>query len=100
MDTSAISGRSLQSLKFPSAIKHTGADIIVAHNLYKKTTVSSDGYIFITWVCEMPHNSNLAFVTLIRLEPCGHSFKFSISPALKAKTHLSKKKKIWSLKFF
>ena len=58
--TSAISGLSLQALKFPSAIKHTGAAIIVAHKRYKKTKTSSAGYIFIVWVCKMPYKSNLA----------------------------------------
>jgi hypothetical protein len=48
MATNAISGFSLQALKFVSAIKHSGADITVAHNTHKKTTTISDGYIFIT----------------------------------------------------
>ena len=60
MATNVISGLSIQELKFPSTIKHTGADIIVAHKRYKKTTTTSAGYIFITWVCKMPKNANLA----------------------------------------
>ena len=46
-------GLSLQPLKFLSTNKDTGADITVAHKLYKNTTISSDGYILITWVCKM-----------------------------------------------
>jgi hypothetical protein len=53
MATRVISGLSLHALGFASANKHTGADIIVAHKLYKNTTVSSAGYIFITWVCNI-----------------------------------------------
>ena len=60
MATRAISGLSLQAPTFPSAIRHTGAAIIVEHMRLKKTTTSSAGYIFITWVCKMPQTSNLA----------------------------------------
>jgi hypothetical protein len=56
MATRVISGLSLHALVFASANKHTGADIIVAHKLYKKTTVSSAGYIFIICVCKVPKN--------------------------------------------
>ena len=52
MVTNATSGLSVQASKFPSAIKHTGADIIVTHKAHKKTTTISAGYIFITWVCK------------------------------------------------
>lgn len=50
MATNAMPGLSLQALKFVSAIKHTGADIIVPHKLNKKTKTISAGYVFMTWV--------------------------------------------------
>jgi hypothetical protein len=60
MATNAISGLSLQALKFPSANKQSGADIIIPHKLFKNTTISSEGYVFITWACKMPQISKLA----------------------------------------
>ena len=65
---SAIFGLSLKVLKFPSAIKHTGADIIVANKKYRKTRVNSAGYSFITWACKMPQNLNLAYTFVAFVE--------------------------------
>ena len=51
--THPILDMTIQLLKFMSAIKHTGADIMVAHRLNKKTTTSSAGYSFIILACKI-----------------------------------------------
>ncbi|KAF1889647.1 hypothetical protein Lal_00024974 [Lupinus albus] len=45
-----------QAPKFASSSKHTGADMRVPHRLYKKTTITSAGYCFITLACYKQHN--------------------------------------------
>lgn len=59
MVTSDISGLNLQALEFVSAIKHTGAAIIVVHRMNKNTTMSSAGYIFMTWVCKVIYGTGI-----------------------------------------
>lgn len=69
MANNDISGLSLQAVEFLSAIKHIGAAIIVPHTKNKNTTVSSAGYIFITWLCEVIRNCIL--VSWIRFSIAG-----------------------------
>ena len=53
MAINAISALGFPPLKFMSSIKDTGSDTTVAQKLYTNTTITSDGYILITWVCKM-----------------------------------------------
>lgn len=58
----AITGFNIQAFMFLSAIKHTGADIIVAQKLHHNTTINSSGYSFMTWLCRFLKDSNLVLL--------------------------------------
>lgn len=61
----AISSSTLHALKFFSATRHTGADMMVKHKLFKKTTISSSGYTSITWACKTPAKSKFSLIFLV-----------------------------------
>lgn len=54
MEINVISGLIFQALKFDSSNKQIGTDTSAPDTLYKKTTITSAGYSFITFVCLQP----------------------------------------------